>query len=68
MSQPYGSPIRECQTCGERYSEDRVKFYDGICEDCYEADPIVEQTSFFSVIPRSHRGSRSSEKRPLVEV
>ena len=38
----YGSPIRECQTCGERYSEDQVKFYDGICEDCYEADQIEE--------------------------
>ena len=39
---PHGSPIRECQTCGERYSEDQVKFYDGICEDCYEADQIEE--------------------------
>ena len=42
MGAPYGSPIRECQTCGERYSEDQVKFYDGICEDCYEADQIEE--------------------------
>ena len=37
-----GSPIRECQTCGERYSEVQVKYYDGICEDCYEADQIEE--------------------------
>lgn len=42
MGAPHGSPIRECQTCGERYSEDQVKFYDGICEDCYEADQIEE--------------------------
>ena len=42
MGAPYGSPIRECQTCGESYSEDQVKFYAGICEDCYEADQIEE--------------------------
>ena len=42
MGAPHGSPIRECQTCGERYSEDQVKFYAGICEDCYAADQIEE--------------------------
>jgi len=30
--------LKECICCGETYSVDQVRFYDGTCEDCAEIE------------------------------